>query len=253
MGVRTRFQWPTVGDTLQLEMYNYAGNLPSDVVVNHVNIFRMNQEVANDVNPLGLLLVEGPVAASQIGTGQYRVTLDLTPGVYAAAEYKDIWTITYPNGVSGQRDFGFTVYAERQAAVTYPPTITWAVSTSPRKVHYDSVFRLMSRVKPAEITDNCAAEEWTNMLNAGAVELKIVRTSSVYDYVPCEEGGNDDVNASLQWTPIYDRGDGIYPFLIDTSSSGLNMYPGEYRLLYRITFGDTIWYSTEKQMLQITR
>lgn len=253
MATRTRFQWPTVGDTVSLEMYNYSNNLPADVTVTGISIYRVNNELISDVNPLGLVLYAGPFVPMRLAQGQYRLDLDLDPGMFNTGDFKDIWNITYPDGSSGQRDFGFHVYAQRQAAVTYPPYVSWEVSTSPRKVRYDSVFRLACRVKPSEIVDNDLAEHYVNMLTAGTVEIRLIKTSSVYDYVSCENGGDDDVNASLQWTPIEDRGDGVRFILIDTSNNGLVMYPGEYEIQFRITFGDTVWYPTEKPMLQITR
>ncbi len=222
MALRERYQSPTLGDQINLDLYNYQNNALDDLYdIQKIEVYFLNTSQISDHNPDGRRIKETilPVNISSVTTGHYRTVVTLEDTTYEIGDHLDIWYVKFN---SYDEEFipivnNFVVYTDLRETHDRPFVYSVDFEIHPKKIVKGSKQYIKINFRPQIDSVNLLERFYYN----------IKTTSNLYVRIELTEGcgyhsGFPEMNLMTdpEWKPAEIRGDNEAYLLVDTTDTG---------------------------------
>jgi len=241
MANKERGQNPAIGDNLTLRFFSYNANLPTNVTIQKVDIYFMDDTLVSESNPHGLRLVETVTDISHNGTGQYSATINLVEAKFNIGRYVDEWTIqTEENLPLGITKNEFKIYPNLWFTSPWPIIYDFDFSFRPNKIRSGS-----KRYLEINIVPNVPTATDLERYYAGLVISADIKISIEMECVECMPD-EQDLRVIVDRQPVTVRSKLQNFYFLDTT----DIPCGIYNVWFEMGLGEN-FYITDKQQLQI--
>lgn len=243
MPILTRYQNPTPGDTVRLELFSLNSNNYADVnSITQIEIFYLDPTMMTPSNPDGRVLVQiiGGGSVVNPATGEYYIDLFLDPTVYThTGRYVDEWSVMF--------ETGSTATLIDQLFSVYPPL--WF--TTPTPIVYDFSFYFQpNRFRPGEKkyiiielipnvpTATDLADYYENLAISSSLKVSIAKRCG--DCTPCST--DESLIVDEEDTQYREKNRAFY--YLDTTDYDC----GVYDVWFKLEFGGNTYISDKNQI-----
>lgn len=241
MATKTRFQNPTVGDTVLLDLFVYnSNNFASVCAINQINIYYLDEVNQSAANPDGRTLVEtiSGTSVTNPTTGKYELSLYLNPTLYLyPGRYIDEWDVVFLLGdpVSTINNL-FIIYPELWYTTPEPIVYDFNFYFQPNRMRLGSKYPIVIEVTTNVPTASDLANYYVNLAIGG--QLYVYIGVHCDPCAPC-----DDLIVDGDLIPFFEKNRAYYTVNTD------DFDPGLYDVWFKLLFGTNTYISDKAQLL----
>jgi hypothetical protein len=227
---KLRYQNPTPGDEVKLQIVSFNSNNLADVVaVNEVKIYNVNDCDPNCPEKGSLITTVPGSDVIHEELGKYYINLQTSSPSYVVGKYSDVWNFELPNGLSGTTTKSFALYDNLWAFSTLPPVYSFDFQFQPNQIRKGSKKYIIIKIIP-NIPRASALEEFYYNL-AVVADLYVNIDNACSDCAP--QDCSDDLVVDSELIEEREKCFGYY--YIDTT----DFECGTYNIWFKLVFGNT--------------
>jgi len=244
MATVERYQSAVLGDTINLDFYAYNNNALVDInEIQRVEIYFLDPNSITEDNTDGRTIkaIVLPANITTVGTGHYRVVLELSDSLFEVGNFIDVWRIKY----NSYDDFfptenQFKVSSDLRETHDRPFIYDCDFSFSPKKITKGSKQYLKIGFRPTVHTDIGTGVIQQELFDRFYYNLK--RTGGLYIRIELMEGCGynsefplANVKTDPEWTAVDIRGDNEAYYLLDVTENQSDYDLGVYYIQFKAT------------------
>lgn len=242
MAVKSRYQNPTINDTVKLQLFVFNSNNTANVnTINKVDIYFLDPTMMTPINPEGRVLIQSIPGGSvvMLGQGEYELSLFLDPTLYLeTGRYIDEWFVIFEVGdPETTLDHLFTVYPKLWYTTPIPVVYDFSFYFQPNKFRKGTKKSIEIEIIPNVPRASDLCQYYENL--AIAADLLISIGQHCNECVPCEQ----DLQLIVDNAPTDYREKNRAFYRIDTDDFDC----GVYDIWFTLNFGNNTYVSEKNQ------